>query len=413
MIFSDFYSDTIINDPVNQPFVDVDAYQYDIDKHLAITRLPDIKRHLRYNKGVIIDIVRQRFEQFDPIICRDCSQLITERTTIENDKFVTKRDFEYDHERVELLKRSFDCFNELDQQTKDLCTKWNVDILFKQFNVAVVINTYQDSMMYYLTNKDNFVYRRTVELEQNGIRVINIFEDHWVDNHKLTVLIDIITHALHQTTKRVYARDTVIVIDQAKNWKHFFEANNIQCYRNAKTAFVLIAKKDLPKIGISKGDPVMIYTVGHAHFGKGKYDAEIARGACLLGYSVVGGASKLWNTIIEYYKNHALDDSPGSVDSIVYYSDSNYYDGKSVRLLPGTEFVTMTGGFWNFWCKEYVMKNREPMRHKEVVARTHALKRLYEQTHKVPELNDVLQSEYAFEVWNAGTKTYVWTRQNM
>ena len=37
----------------------------------------------------------------------------------------------------------------------------------------------------------------------------------------------------------------------------------------------------------------MGYSIGDAYLGKGKYDAEVARGACKLGYSVIGGASKL------------------------------------------------------------------------------------------------------------------------
>ena len=155
----------------------------------------------------------------------------------------------------------------------------------------------------------------------------------------------------------------------------------------------------------------MSYTVGTAHFGKGKYDAEIARGACLLGYSVVGGASKLWSSIIEYYDTHKLDNSPGQINSIVYYSDSNYYDGKSVKLLPGTSFITTTNGFWNYWCKDFIMKNREPMRHHDIVARTWALKKAVKANgDEVPDINDVLYSDMAFEVWNAGTKTYLWTR---
>lgn len=40
-------------------------------------------------------------------------------------------------------------------------------------------------------------------------------------------------------------------------------------------------------------EPLMGYLVGDAYFGKGKYDAEISRGACKLGYSIVGGASKI------------------------------------------------------------------------------------------------------------------------
>ena len=58
----------------------------------------------------------------------------------------------------------------------------------------------------------------------------------------------------------------------------------------------------------------MCYTVGHAFFGKGAYDAEIARGCCItnykktgLGIQVIGGASKLWKAILNYYEDKNLD----------------------------------------------------------------------------------------------------------
>jgi hypothetical protein len=156
--------------------------------------------------------------------------------------------------------------------------------------------------------------------------------------------------------------------------RQFFEENNIQGYRTAKWAYVLVDKKT--------GLDLMCYTTGHAYFGKGTYDMEIARGACRLGWSVSGGATKLWKAIIE--------DNP-DVNSIVYYVDLNHYDGSSVSVLPGATLVKAGApSLWNWWPKLGVMKNREPSRHAEIKA-------AYERGEAVP-------------VWNAGTATYVWAR---
>ena len=82
-----------------------------------------------------------------------------------------------------------------------------------------------------------------------------------------------------------FTKGTVVTVP--KELKEFFTKNNIQGYRNANTAFCLEYENEV----------VMCYTVGHAWFRKGLYDAEIARGACKLGCTVVGGASKLWKSI--------------------------------------------------------------------------------------------------------------------
>ena len=105
----------------------------------------------------------------------------------------------------------------------------------------------------------------------------------------------------------------------------------------------------------------MCYTVGHAFFGKGAYDAEIARGCCItnynntgLGIQVIGGASKLWKAILNYYDDKGLDNKPGRINSIIYYTDSRYYNGKSIGhlmdsgSLPGrVETLRGTPSFMN------------------------------------------------------------------
>jgi hypothetical protein len=68
-----------------------------------------------------------------------------------------------------------------------------------------------------------------------------------------------------------------------------FLNNNIQGYRNAKTGFLLVDKKT--------EEPLMCYTVGHAFFGKGAYDAEIARGCCITNYHNTGTRNSSYRTV--------------------------------------------------------------------------------------------------------------------
>lgn len=386
----------------------------DLDTHFSLLEVPNIKRHIRYNKSVIVDTVMSWVETLDIpfVLCHDYTKDIDKCIHKNSDGTycdVSNLNEKYTKEYLTEMELKFDDFlTKVPKEDRDAITKWNGDIYFPEHKVLLCCITYKDSIDMYLNpGSKNWTFERTETLsKENGIRTINIFEDHFLDHHKLTVLKDIITHANKLTSKKIYARDTVVQIMPALQMKSFFMENNIQVYRNAKTAFVLVAKKDLPKVGIKKGQPVMSYTVGFAHFGKGAYDAEIARGACLLGYSVVGGASKLWAAIWDYYKDKNLDNTPGKVRNIVYYSDNNYYDGKSVSLLKGTELITTTAGFWNYWCEDYRMKNREPMKHKEITAKTYALRNKILSSGGKYNFYEVFYSNMAFEVQMSGTHSF-------
>lgn len=206
-----------------------------------------------------------------------------------------------------------------------------------------------------------------------GVRLIHVWEHLWTDPKKRPIYENMIAHALGMTETRVGARQTVVEKRPASAMKSFFIANNIQGYRNAQWGYVLVDKKT--------GLDLMCYTVGHAYFGKGLYDLEIARGACRLGYSVAGGATKLWKAIIE--------GNPG-VGSIVYYVDLNHYNGDSVSGLPGARFVKNQPGFWNWHVAEDAVRNREPQRHAEITAG--------------------YRDGSILQIHNSGTAVYVWEK---
>lgn len=215
---------------------------------------------------------------------------------------------------------------------------------------------------------------KTLGCERAGVRLIHVWEHLWADPRKRPVYENMIRHALGFTGNRVGARQTRVEKRPASTMRRFFEENNIQGYRQARWAYVLVDNRT--------GLDLMCYTTGHAYFGNGAYDLEIARGACRLGWSVSGGATKLWKAIIA--------DNPG-VNSIVYYVDLNHYNGSSVSVLPGMALVKAgEPSLWNWWPKLGAMKNREPNRHREIM--------------------EAYKTGDAIPVWNAGTAVYVWRR---
>ena len=165
--------------------------------------------------------------------------------------------------------------------------------------------------------------------------------------------------------------------------KEFFDKNHIQGYRNAITAFVL---KDR-----NSNEVLMAYLIGKAFFGNGKYDAEIIRGACKLNHVVIGGASKLWRAITDYYNTHNLNNDNGQVNSIVYYVDRNLYNGSSMRFLPNVTRLRRQHGFWNFFLDTKELKNRNPKKHKEIC--------------------QMIEEGKVLIIGNAGTEVNVWHRE--
>lgn len=194
-----------------------------------------------------------------------------------------------------------------------------------------------------------------------NIRVINIYEAEFEIPQKYNVIRNMIQFATGQC-KKIYARNTKVAIIPAIEMKSFINRCNIQGYRNADTAFVLLDKQT--------EQPLMCYTVGKAFLGKGNYDVEIARGCCEIDYNstgtgvqVIGGASKLWKAILNFYSN---------IQTIVYYTDNRYYSGNSIsRLMSGSNDGTVSTiavqpGLMNYFVKEDKLKNRDPAHHKSI-----------------------------------------------
>ena len=217
-------------------------------------------------------------------------------------------------------------------------------------------------------------YSRWEDYHNRDIRCVFIYPPDLLNENKKNIYKNILTYHCG-FANRIYARNTEVKVYPAIKMRQFFETNNIAGYRNATTAYVLEDKKT--------HEPLMCYLIGHAYFGKGKYDCEIARGACKMGISVVGGASKLWK--------HIINSNP-EIKSIVYYCDRRQYDQRSINHLMDSNAMTglghvymLNGGpsFLNYWINDTYVENkiwhhageftnREPHRHKLVMNEIHS-----------------------------------------
>lgn len=233
------------------------------------------------------------------------------------------------------------------------------DIYLVDHNVAIdlcYVNVHNEqhlSLYYDSYTIKNMMYEKAIKCKELKIHHIFIWDYIWSSITKRAVIQNLILNCCNKSKIKIYARNTYIKVEKAYDVREFFHKNNVQGYRVAKHAISLYDKKT--------NEMVMSYAIGHAYFGKGKYDLEIARGACKLGCYVIGGASKLWKYIITEY-------APNK--SIVYYVDLNFYNGRSLDKLceqfNDMQYVTSKSSFKNWFVKEQILRNRDPMHHKEI-----------------------------------------------
>lgn len=275
-----------------------------------------------------------------------------------------------------------------EQSVRDIPNVSEIDLLIREKGVGIEFNGHYWHSAQKLTAIDRntgkprmtyaeakrYHYNKSFWCEKAGIRLIHIWDYEWEDERKQKVLKNIILGALGMLPERYYARNTICKYYEqgCARWQElgeFFENNNIQGNRGGSHIFTLEDKD---------GRVLMAYKFGRPSGGRAKklYEYEMVRGASAFGVQVVGGASKLWK--------HFLDTL--HPNSVVYYIDYNYFDGKSVERLGG-KFVISQPGVKNYWVETEEVKNRQPAKHAEV--------------------KKAIAEGKVLEMWNAGTKTYV------
>ena len=261
-----------------------------------------------------------------------------------------------------------------DKNNRKIISPLELDFYLPDKNLAIECNgLYWHS--YPKISDKNYHYNKSKLCEEKNIRLIHVWEYEWNNERQRPILENIIKNALGINENKIYARKLKIEVRSSNVMKEFFDHNNIQGFRGGKFAICLVDKKT--------NEIYMAYMFGKAFFGKGKYEWEVIRGATKLGYTVVGGASKIFNYFIKNY----------NPKNCVYYIDYNYFNGNSLKKLPNMKFIKTQISFKNYFIKENRIKNRDPLHHKQII--------------------EGYKDGSILQIWNAGTKVYVWNNRRL
>lgn len=183
-----------------------------------------------------------------------------------------------------------------------------LDILIPELDIAIEYNgLYWHSELY----KDKFYHLNKTEIcNKRGIRLIHIWEDHWL--YKKEIIKSMLLNSFKLNTNKIFARNCKIVLVDSKSKNDFLDKNHIQgkCQSSIN-------------IGLEyNGDLVSLMTFGGRNINK-KKEFELIRFCNKINTNVVGGASKLFSYFIKNY----------NYQSIISYADISNFTGGLYKLL--------------------------------------------------------------------------------
>lgn len=255
-----------------------------------------------------------------------------------------------------------------------------VDIYLPDKNLAIDVNgsfIHSDLGNKFVPKSVSHHFDRFVEAKVHNIRLINLFDIDWGDKVK-DVIKDIIC-----SKEIIYARNCVCKVIDKKQANDFFDKYHLYGgNRISKFHYGLLHNDEL----------VSVMSFGTKRFSSG---IEIIRYAVKSGYTIIGGANKLFK--------HFVNDN--NVDEVFTYSDNDYFDG-SIYSKLGFTFAgyTTPSYYWyngkSGWlkreqCQPKLLKEKYP--------------ELYDTTAKSIE-NDIMLKLNYMRVHRAGNTKWIWRR---
>lgn len=223
----------------------------------------------------------------------------------------------------------------------------------------------------------NYHYNKSKWAKENGIELIHIWEDQWINKKELVKsIIKARLDLIDKQANRIYARNCEICELSVEQYKQFCELNHIQGYKKASIKLGLFYKNSLVQIAsFSK-----VNNRGKATVTNSLYDYEWVRGCPASLNYVIGGTSKLFKYFIKKYQPK----------NVLCYADWNLFNGRGY-----TEC--------NFKLTGYTGPD------KFYITTDHKYTRIDRNPHRYKELMNLVQANKLWLCYGAGSLRFEWT----
>jgi len=267
---------------------------------------------------------------------------------------------------------------EIIRNSKKIIYPLEIDIYLPDLKIGFEFNG-----LYWHSDKQkdkDYHYRKFKLSEENGIKLISIWEDDWVMKNELVK--SFILNQINRTSNRIYARNCEIKLVNYKESMSFLNSNHLQGDIKSPIRIGLYHNNDLVslmtfsklRIALSqKNNNELIY--------------ELTRFCNLSNTNIIGGASKLLKYFIKNY-------NPIEIHS---YSDNCISSGNLYKTL-GFEFShESTYGYW------YVVNDKREHRYNW---RKYKLVEMGYDKNKTE--NQIMEELGYYRIYNAGNKKWVY-----
>lgn len=218
----------------------------------------------------------------------------------------------------------------------------------------------------------NYHKNKTDISSENGIELIHIWEDEWVNNKE--IILSIINNKLGIITNKIYARETKIKEVHYRQKNNFLDNNHIQGKCRSSLNYGLYLGDEL----------VSLMTFGKRNINN-KVEFELIRFCNKINTNVIGGASKLFKYFI---KNN-------NFDKLISYSDNSKYSGELYNIL---NFNKVSDGILNYYWTDSHRRY-----HRFIFNKKKLIKEGYDPNKTE---NEIMKSRGYNKIWSCGHKKW-------
>lgn len=250
----------------------------------------------------------------------------------------------------------------IQNNTRSIVPPYELDIYIPDYKLAIEYN----GLYWHGKHDRNYHLNKTKRCAENGIQLLHIFENEWIDPIKQDIWKSIINGKLGRNN-RIFARKTEVKeITDNKLVRQFIDNNHLQGHVGSSIKIGLFYEDEL----------VSLMTFGKTRFSK-KYEWEMIRFCNKKFISVIGGASKLYKYFSRNYKPK----------SVISYANRRYSNGNLYNKL-GFKFSHFSKP--NYW----YFKNNQKL-YNRIMFQKHKLKNLleYYDSNK-SEIENMLENKY-------------------